>query len=432
MKVKKILPVVALTALTVVGLAACGAPVDPSSEAPSTGGETTTTVKVWATQEEHPVINSIVAKYNETATDKLAVELTAVAEGDAGTELVKDPTQEGAPDLFLTADDHIFNLQRNSIALEITGDYKTAVTSANSPVSITGSSYDGKLYGFPVTSDNGYFLWYNKAALTAEQVGSLETILEVAHSTGKKVLFEINNGWYANSFLMSPDACGTESLRWKSVDGKVSYETTWDNATGVAVCEAVNTLLQTYFENNTLIANNDDALYAGVENGEIIAAVRGTWNENTLKQHLGENLAATKLPTFNVGGEAYQMASFTGSKVYVVNKLVSVDQQKAAVKLAQLLTTKDAQIERFQTRATLPCNLEAAADARVTEHATIGGAALSAQNIAGAAVQSLTAEGRYWDVGKAIGQAYLDGNLGDCANWQEFLTMQMDALRQEI
>ena len=123
--------------------------------------------------------------------------------------------------------------------------------------------------------------------------------------------------------------------------------------------------------------------------------------------------------------------NITGSKVFCVNKVgKTVEQQKTAVALAQLLTNKESQLERFETRQALPCNNEAAADPRYTEHVTLGGAALNAQNMAGACVQSLTAEGRYWDIGKAIGQAYLDGKLGDYANWQEFLTAQMNILRQ--
>ena len=55
-------------------------------------------------------------------------------------------------------------------------------------------------------------------------------------------------------------------------------------------------------------------------------------------------------------------------------------------------------------------------------------AALLEQN-AYACVQALTAEARYWDIGKAIGQAYIDSRLGDFANWQEFLKAQMDVLR---
>lgn len=430
MKVKKILPAFVLTAFAALGLASCG-PTIP--EAPEIGAKAPITV--WATEAEIPVIESIVAAYNATQTveeNKFDLNLVAVAEGDAGTQLAADATQEGAPALFLTADDHIYNLYSKNILLEITGVYKEIVTLSNSAVSVQGSSYGDKLLGFPVTSDNGYFLWYNSAEVTADQAKSLETLLQVAQQKGKKVLIDLPNGWYANTFLMSPEACGTESLRWNVANGKVSYTSTWDNQTGVKVSEYIGGLLKPYFDNGTLVPGGNDVIEAGFQDESMIAAVSGNWMETPLKGAC-ETIAATKLPTFTVDGKAHQMASFTGSKVYCVNKVnMTVQQQKTAVALAQLLTETESQLERFETRQTLPCNNTAAADPRYTEHVTISGMALNMQNAAGACVQSLTAENRYWDIGKAIGQAYLDGNLGDYANWQEFLTAQMNILRQAV
>ena len=142
-------------------------PSIPSSEEPEE-----TTVKVWAAAVELPVINSIVAKYNETATEKLAVELLAVSESDAGIDIARDPTHEDAADLFLTTDDYIYNLQSMNIALSIGGEWKTRIQANNSEVSVLGASYNGNVYGFPVTTDSGYFLWYNKAALNEDQADS--------------------------------------------------------------------------------------------------------------------------------------------------------------------------------------------------------------------------------------------------------------------
>ena len=159
--------------------------------------------------------------------------------------------------------------------------------------------------GDPVTSDNGYFLWYNGAELAANQVTKLETILQVAQSKGKKVLIDLPNGWYANTILMSPQACGTESLRWNvGADNKVSYTTTWDNEVGVKVSTYINGLLQPYFENGTLVSGDNAAITAGFTDGSMIAAVSGTWMEADLAA-VCDQLAATKLPTYTVDGKEY-------------------------------------------------------------------------------------------------------------------------------
>lgn len=430
MKVKKIIPAAALTVFAALGMAACG-PTIPA--APEIGAKAPITV--WATEKEIPVINSIIDAYNakqEVAANKFVIETVAVAEGDAGTQLAADPEQEGAPALFLTADDHIYNLYSKNILLEITGTYKEIVTKSNSAVSVQGASYGDKLFGFPVTSDNGYFLWYDSAHINADQAKSLETILQVAQTAGKKVLIDLPNGWYANTFLMSPQACGTESLRWNANAGKVSYTTTWDNETGVKVSTYIAGLLNPYFEDGTLVAGDNAAIEAGFKDKSMIAAVSGNWMEAPLKAACS-TIAATKLPTYKVDGKDYQMASFTGSKIYCVNKIgMTIEEQKTAVALAQLLTETESQLQRFEARQTLPCNNTAANDTRYTNNVTISGKALNMQNAAGACVQSLTAEGRYWDIGKAIGQAYMDGNLGDYANWSEFLKAQMDILRQAV
>ena len=44
------------------------------------------------------------------------------------------------------------------------------------------------------------------------------------------------------------------------------------------------------------------------------------------------------------------------------------------------------------------------------------------------AVQAKSTEGHYWDIGLAIGRAYIYGELGG-ETWAEFLKGQMDYLR---
>lgn len=420
---KKLFALSAAT-LAVLGLASCGGQKEQDIEK--------TKINVWATAAEEEVIKAIVDDYNATHENDFEYEFTPIAEGDCGTTLANDPTVNGAPALFLCADDHIPTLQSRNIVAEIKGARKEKVVKSTSKVAVLGATLDDKLYGYPVTSDNGYFLWYDNSKLGAEDVSSLEALLAKCKSLGKSFLMDVPNGWYANSFIMSPQACGVESLQWKKdANGSIIYDSSWDNEVGVKVSSYIASLLTPYYADSTLKIGSNDVISAGFKDGTMIAAVSGTWMEKDLKTAIGNNLSACKLPTYKVDGKTYQMASFTGSKIFCINKTRPVEEQKTAAALAELLTSKEGQLVRFEKRAALPCNLEAAKDPRYTEHVSIGAKALLEQN-AFACVQSKTAEARYWDIGKAIGQAYIDSLLGEAGTWEKFLKGQMDVLRKPL
>ena len=410
-----------LATVSLGSLASCGDEVEAVE---------TVEINVWATAAEEAVINKVVAEWNadHDAINQFKIKFTAVAEGDCGTTLSKDPTVEGAPALFLCADDHIFDLRSKNIIAEIKGERREKIEKNNTDVAVLGVTQEEKLWGYPVTSDNGYFMWYDKSQVDAATVGSLEDLLAHAKSKGKSVLMDVPNGWYANSFIMSPQACGVESLKWKTENGKAVYDTTWDNEVGVKVSEYIQKLLTPYYADGTLKIGSNAEIQQGFADRSLVAAVSGTWMEPLLLEEIGKDLAADKLPEYHIDGKAYQMASFGGSKVYCINKTRPVPEQKTAAALAELLTTANAQLVRFEERGSLPCNLDAVEDKRYTENVSIGGAAFVKQS-AYACVQAQTAEGRYWDIGKAIGQAYIDGQLGG-ETWAQFLKGQMDTIRK--
>jgi arabinogalactan oligomer/maltooligosaccharide transport system substrate-binding protein len=390
-------------------------------------------IVVWAPAEEEAVIKEVVDAYNAKMTDdayKFNYTFKAVSEADGGTTLAADPQVTGYPSLVAVADDQINNLVSKNILNPLGTSYTTQIKADDTAFAVTCVTNGEKLYGFPITSDNGYFLWYNSAALSATDVKDLGTILSKAKAGGKKFLMDLANGWYANSLPMAKDVCGTDSLKWtKDAEGKISYTVTWDSDAGVKALTAANTMIQPYFTDKTWATGGNAEILKGFTDGSMIAAVSGTWMEKDLAG-VCSTLAAVELPSYTVDGTAHHMGSFSGTKAYVVNGYASVEEQTAALKLGKLLTSKEAQITRFSKRAAIPCNNDAAKDATVTSNITIGAKALAAQ-AAYAAVQSTSAESRYWDIGKAIGQAVLDGKLPDTSNtWASFLKTECDTLRK--
>ena len=430
---KKIVKILPLAFAGLMTLAAC----NQGGTQEKSYGDVSTKITIWATAAEEAVIKAVVDEYNAKKTDekeKFQYDFKAVSEGDCGSTLSKDPTVAGAPALALVADDQIYGLQSKSIILELKGTYKEGVKANNSAVAVTGASYGDQLFGFPVTSDNGYFLWYNADAITAEQAKSLESIIAVCKEKNMKFNMELANGYYVASVFMSPQVCGIESLKFSSdAEGKVSYTVNWDNEQGAAAAEAISTLLAPEYVSGLFTDGGNEAVIKGFTDGDMIAAISGTWLESGLTEAAEKQnfkLAATKLPTFKVGNEEKQMASFSGSKVYVINKTRPVAEQKVAAALADLLTNKESQLKRFELRKTLPCNLEAAKDEKYTKNVSISGAALQEQNQF-AAVQSTSAQDRYWKVGETIGTAMRDADKGEMT-WAQFIKSQLDTLRAAL
>ena len=118
-QMKKLFALSAAT-LAVLGLASCGGQKEQDIEK--------TKINVWATAAEEEVIKAIVDDYNATHENDFEYEFTPIAEGDCGTTLANDPTVNGAPALFLCADDHIPTLQSRNIVAPKTATSEVDLT----------------------------------------------------------------------------------------------------------------------------------------------------------------------------------------------------------------------------------------------------------------------------------------------------------------
>lgn len=401
-------------------------------------------IVVWGPAAEQPVVEAIVNAYNEAnPNDKINYTFNICSEADGGTTLAADPKVKNYPSLFAFADDHLGNLVNKNIVRKLGGSNLSNVTTADTENSIESASYtvngEKNVYAYPISTDNGYFLYYDGDILTDDDVKTFEGILSKSKAQNKVMVMDVPNGWYAASFFLAEGVCGTDSLKYEAAakeDGTsgIKYNVTWDNDNGAAMAKATSDLLVQYNSEHggTFLSGDDTVILNHANDGTLSAVVTGTWNESSLKEKFG-TLKAVKLPTLN----GHQLGSFSGTKLYGVNAYATSAEQRTAHKLANLLTSKSAQITRYNERAAFPCNKEALADPSYTENQTIGSKAFLDQ-AQYSAIQSRAAEGRYWDVGKAIGQVMLDGYttadkvqtaLTTVEQWKEFLTAQLNPLR---
>jgi arabinogalactan oligomer/maltooligosaccharide transport system substrate-binding protein len=343
----------------------------------------TVALKVWGSQDDQAMLAEMVDAYKAANPDK-AFDITfgVVGEPDAKAKYLEDPA--AAADVFAFADDQLPALVSADALYEVTRN-KDAIVEANIPSSINAGTAGGELYAYPMTADNGYFLYYDKSVISEEQAKSLDGILEAAQAAGKKMFMDVSNGWYIASFFLGVGA----ELR-VGEDGVIICD--FNSEAGVAAGEAIKA-----FTAHPAFLTGDDAILTGGMGDTVAAGVSGAWNADAIKGKLGDNYAATKLPTFTVNGEQVQMGSFAGFKLVGVNTLTAFPEE--AMDLAEWLTNEENQLKRFEVRGLGPSNINVAASEAV--QANIALAALAEQ----APFASSQAAGldKYWTPAEAFG-----------------------------
>ena len=358
---KKIISILAL--LTIVCFMAFAGGDDEKSSTPAASSGERITLTVWGSQEDQAMLKEMCNAYAAANPDKSYKFLYGVqSESDAADKVLNDP--ESGPDVFAFASDQINKLIQAGALARIGGAILDDIKAVNSAESIDAAtvtiSGEERTYAFPMTGDNTYFLYYDSRVLSAEDVKSLDKMLEVAAAAGKQVAFKLyDDGWYLSSFFFAdPELYYKVTYSDDLTESAVAIN--YDNANGLAVMQA----LRSYFANPALSANVDDSkIIAGIQSGTIIAAVSGTWNKTSIEAVWGDNMAVAVMPSATIGGKQVLLNGYFGYKLIGVN---GYSQNKGeALKLAQWLTNEQNQLLRFQTRGFGPTNKAVKASAEV-------------------------------------------------------------------
>jgi arabinogalactan oligomer/maltooligosaccharide transport system substrate-binding protein len=342
------------------------------------------TLKVWGSQEDQEMLTGMIEEFKAANPGtNWTIELGVVGEPDARTKYLEDP--EAAADVFAFPNDQVMDLVNAGALYEVTIN-NDAIVAANIQSAVDSATVDGKLYGYPMTADNGYFMYYDKSVFTEEDVKSLDKMLEVANAAGKKVFMDVSNGWYIASFFIGA------GNKFEMVDGKQVLD--FNNETGVKVGEAI----KAFTAHPAFLTGDDNVLKAGL-GSTIAAGVSGTWNAGDISTILGANYGATKLPEFTLGGVPTQMGSFAGFKLMGVNSLTEFPEE--AMALAEFLTNEANQVKRFETRKLGPANKNAAQNEAVLADVALSALAQQAPY----AMSQNNVAGTYWGPAEAFGLA---------------------------
>lgn len=308
----------------------------------------------WSDENDRELINAEIEKFKEKYSDEAQLEITISTENVLTVRNTVLARPQSAADVYMFADDQFDDLCRAGALHDITentDDIIAANGGADNGI-CRAVTYGDKLYGYPITTGNGYFLYYNSSYFTEDDIKSLDRILEISAENGKKTAIDYSSGWYIYSFFRGAglnlginDDGISNHCNWNSTDGKYK---------GTDVVEAMLAIA-----NHNGFANLDDKGFLnGVKDGTVIAGINGAWNAEAVKAAWGDNFAAAKLPSFTITGDSVQMWSFSGYKLLGVNAYT--ENPEWAMKLAEFLSSEDIQIKRFEIIGECPSNVNAA------------------------------------------------------------------------
>ncbi len=356
----------------------------------STGSATE--IIVWCPEE---VVALTQTKLNEWLAGseyagKYTITVSAMGEGEATTQMLTDV--EAGADVFGFAQDQLARLVAAGALSAPGGSYLSDVQANNDAGAVGAATLNEKVWAYPETSDNGYFLYYDKSVVT--DPSTLEGILEQCGAAGKKMYMDIQSGWYDVSFFFGAGAqCYYEYDTEGNVTGCVC------DYSGDAGLIAMKAMVAMASSPNFSQSTGSDAALFNPDGGTAGAIVSGTWDYATVSEFLGDNLGACKMPTFTVDGKTYQMGGFGGFKLVGVKPQTDSDKLTFCHAVAAYLTSEEMQTERFNANGWGPSNKAVQATEGVQQNAAL--AALADQ------LQYCIGQGQYpnayWTLTEAFG-----------------------------
>lgn len=161
---------VALSAITVFGLTAC----QPNTPTTSTGEEKKEAIEllVWGAQDDQFMLGEMAEAYEAANPDKTYnFKFGVVGEPDVISKLSTDIST--AADVFSFPSDQLRDMVNQGMLYEVPAAMGASLAEENTPASMTAVTFDDKVYGFPSTADNTYFLFYDDRVFSEEDVKTM-------------------------------------------------------------------------------------------------------------------------------------------------------------------------------------------------------------------------------------------------------------------
>lgn len=316
---------------------------------------------VWGAEEDEALLTRIIEDFQTEYKGQANFHITFTAQSESNCKDVLMGDLEAGADVFAFADDQLNTLVAAG-ALEPV-ENADRIKSENLPGAVEAASVGSTLYAYPLTADNGYFLYYNKQFFNQEDIKTFDRMLQIAEENGKKITMDWSSAWYVYSFF------GNTGLEVGLNSDGITNFCTWNQTEGDIKGEDVANAMLSIAESPAFLNTVEEGFLEGVQDGSVIAGVSGVWNAVAMEEAWGADYGASKLPTYTCAERQIQMASFSGYKLIGVNAYS--EHHTWAVRLAEWISNEKNQQLRFEMRGQGPANTKAAESADVQDSPAI-------------------------------------------------------------
>ncbi|MFU0570979.1 extracellular solute-binding protein [Gardnerella vaginalis] len=374
---------------TLFGFAACGSNNNSSEKKADTS--TPVQLTVWGSADDQKDGGWIKTVEEEFKKDHPNVTFkNAVVEPPDAAKAVKQDAKAAA-DVFLFPNDQLGDLVKAGAIGELSDAATNQVKEQNEDTLIKSvTAQDGKMYGVPYTG-NTWFMYYNKAKFSADDVKSLDTML-----TKGKVSFDIANAWYLPGFYL---------------DGNMTLfgENGNDAKAGMKLSDKageVTKYLANLVANKNFVLDGNGRGLAGLKDGSVDAYFSGSWDAAKVKDALKDNYAAAALPKFKTESGEHQMKSFAGSKAVAYN--TNTKSPEMAATFAAFLGSKKSQQIAFEKEGAIPSDKSLADSVKAEPAAVAQMETIAKTSVLQPAIPEM---GKFWDPVQAFGTGISTGKI---------------------
>lgn len=360
-------------------------------------------IKVWVADAAVEFTKAQIDAFKAANAEYANMTVTVEPMGDDNAAAAMITDVESGADIYGFAQDQLSRLVAAGALEEVAPDNKPLVTAENDAGSVAAATLGDVMYAYPLTSDNGYFLYYDKSVVT--DPNTLETIIADCEKAGKGFYMEINSGWYQTAFFFGAGCTLTYDVN--NEGSLVACHCDYASENGVKALKAMISVAKSPAFSNASSASNAT---------NIGAIVDGAWDAKTVQEKLGDNYAAAKLPT--VAG--YQMGGFGGFKLLGVKPQTDDAKLAACDALAYYLASGDVQAARYDALQWGPSNLEAQKLDAIQTNAALS--ALAAQ------LSHCVGQGQYpndyWSLATALADSVIAGEYDNYTDEQLLEVLQ--------